>query len=58
MHRTSLGFGPVYPVTDNPAIPQSDNPVEIVLMSILVRDHDNRLVHLLVDLPGEVKNHP
>ena len=42
---TSGGCFPVYPVTDNLTISQSDNAVEIFLVPVLVGDHDNCLVH-------------
>jgi hypothetical protein len=33
-----VGFGPVYPIADNPAIPQPDNPVEILERTFNKRD--------------------
>jgi len=34
-------------------VPEPDDAVEILFMPVLVRDHHNGLVHLLVDLPEQ-----
>jgi hypothetical protein len=50
--------GQVFSVTDNLAIPHPDNAVKVIFVPVLMGDHDNRLVHRLIDLVEKVKNHP